>query len=233
VMSDLHVPYHKEAAVKLALKEAKKRRADVVLLNGDIIDCFALSRWEKDPRERNFRREVEMTRQLLEAISELFPDARKLFKLGNHEERYQSYMQLKAPELLDLDDFQFEHVLRLEEFGWECVKDCRPIRLATLNVLHGHEYRFSISNPVNPARGLFLRGKVHAMCGHFHQSSAHNEATLEDKSIACFSMGCMCDLRPRYMPLNKWNCGFSIVDVDEAGGFDVDNFRVVRGRLYT
>lgn len=112
VLSDVHVPYHNDKHVRLALEEAKARRCDAIVLNGDIMDCFALSRWEKDPRERDFRHEVDATRKLLEVISAAFPNARKVFKFGNHEERYQSYMQTKAPELLDIDDFQLESVLR-------------------------------------------------------------------------------------------------------------------------
>ena len=50
--------------------------------------------------------------------------------------------------------------------------------------------------------------------------------------MACWSTGCLCDLHPRYMPLNKWNHGFAIVDLDTAGGFSVRNFRIIDGKVY-
>lgn len=233
VIGDVHVPYHNREIYELACRRGLDRGVDCLLLNGDILDCHAISRYECDPRERKFSAEIEALRNLLEATAEIFPKARRIYKLGNHEERYESYMWCKAPELLDLAEFSFRSVARLDEYGYEMVTDRRVVRLASLNVIHGHEYRFSISNPVNPARGLFLRGKVHSITSHFHQPSYHGEPTMEDKPISCWSTGCACDLHPRYMPLNKWIHGFCIVDVDEDGGFAVDNYRVIHGRVYS
>jgi hypothetical protein len=47
----------------------------------------------------------------------------------------------------------------------------------------------------------------------------------------CFSTGCLCDLRPAYAVLNKWNHGGAIVTVHEGGEFDVTNFRIASGKV--
>ena len=110
--------------------------------------------------------------------------------------------------------------------------DKRPIRLGKLNVIHGHEYRFSISNPVNPARGFFLRTKTHVLGSHFHQPSHHSETNLEGCMISAWSTGCLCNVHPEYSPINNWGQGFAFVVVDKEGAFRVENLRIVGGKVW-
>jgi len=233
VLGDVHVPYHDTEALVIAAKEGQKAGVDTVILLGDFMDCFALSRWEKDPRERNFKRELDTGRAVLEVLREAFDGCRIIYKLGNHDERLESYLTCKAPELLDIAEFELASMLRCAELNVEVVTDLRPITLGKLYLIHGHEYRFAISNPVNPARGLYMRGKVLSMCAHFHQSSQHSEKSMDDSVVSCWSIGCLCSMRPRYMPLNKWNHGYSIAAVDEDGAFQVDNKRIIDGGAWS
>ena len=70
------------------------------------------------------------------------------------------------------------------------------------------------------------------MAGHWHQTSEHAESTLGGRSIACWSTGCLCELHPPYMPLNKWNHGYAIVDVTAGGNFQVQNKKIIKGVAY-
>lgn len=232
VLSDVHIPYHDATALKLALTDGKSHGANLILLNGDIADFFSVSRWENDPRERNFAAELSDVKEFLRTVRAAFPKARIIYKLGNHEERYIRYMRLKAPEFLGVDNFNLEKVLECAALGVELIENCSPIRIGHLNFLHGHEYRFAISNPVNPARGLFLRAKVHTICGHFHQSSHHSDKTLEEHVISTWSTGCLCNLHPEYRPLNNWNHGFAFAEIGSHGQFQVDNCRIIDGKIY-
>jgi hypothetical protein len=139
-------------------------------------------------------------------------------------------MTVHAPEFLAVDSFKLHEVLKLTDLGIELISDLRPISLGKLSVIHGHEYARSVFSPVNPARGLFLRGKTTAMCGHHHQVSQHSERTLEGKQLSTWSLGCLCNLNPQYMPLNNWSHGFAIVDVESSGDFHVDNIKIVNGK---
>lgn len=232
ILNDVHIPFHDVAALSAALREGQRADCNVIVLNGDFFDCYTLSRWQTDPRLRGFKREIDMTRRVLTRIRELFPTAKIVWKLGNHEERYVAAMTVRAPELLELDRFSFASVMGIEDFGIEMVQDMRPVRLGKLNLLHGHEYRFAIQNPVNPARGLFLRGQVNGACGHFHQVSQHSAKNMEDKVVSCWSIGCLCDLHPRYMPLNAWSHGCAIVEVQRSGAFTVRNLRILDGKVF-
>ncbi len=232
ILSDIHIPYYDKQATICALKYGQHLNADTILLNGDIADFFSISFWQNDPRLRDFPGEIKAVKEFLTSVREIFPKAQIVYKLGNHEERMLRYMQVKAPELLGLPEFEIESVLGLKDNNVQLVKDNRPVKFGRLNIIHGHEYRFAISNPVNPARGLFLRGKVHAVCGHFHQSSQHSERSLEQQVLATWSTGCLSDLHPEYRPINNWNHGFMVADVDKQGAFEVGNLRIVNGTAY-
>jgi len=230
VLSDIHVPFHNNPALTCALDHFKKRRIDCILLNGDTIDFYALSRFEKDPRERDTAYELKMVGQLLDYIREKFPKVRLIWKDGNHDERWMSYMRVKAPELLDIPQFQFSAIMRFAERGMEYVTDKRLILAGGLTILHGHEYRQAILAPVNAARGFFLKAKASTLTGHLHQSSEHTEPTVRGKMITCFSAGALCDLHPAYMPLNRWNHGFAVVNLN-GEDFEVENRRIHAGKL--
>lgn len=231
-LADLHIPYHDKKAVEIAVEKGLKFDPTIILLNGDITDCFALSKWETDPRERKFSSEIKNTIAFLAWIREKFPKARIIWKHGNHEERFERYMMLKAPELLNVEKFQFESAFDTKNYGVETVKDKCPIRVNKLTVIHGHEYRFVISNPVNPARGLLLRAKANASCDHFHKSSTDSAKNINDKVIATWSSGCLCELHPRYMPLNEWSHGFSLIEAHGRESFLFQNFKIVDGQMY-
>jgi predicted phosphodiesterase len=231
-IADIHIPYHDPNALRIALTYGRKRSPDIILINGDAADFFSVSRWEKDPRQRDLAGEIKAVREFLEVLRSAFPKARIIFKKGNHEERWERYLSVKAPELLSVEEFAMEKVLHFDKHGVEPVGDCRPIRVGKLNVIHGHEYKFNISNPVNPARGFFMRAKVHVIGSHLHQSSQHSEKNIDQDVISTWSTGCLCDLHPDYAPLNNWNHGLAFISVDRAGAFHVDNLRIIDGKVY-
>lgn len=231
LLADVHCPYHDDVALRAALWEGLDAGCDTVVLLGDIIDFYSVSRWEKDPEQRDVKAEVAATRQLLGTIRDAFPDARIVFKKGNHDERLERYLSVKAPELLNVPEFQVEHLLQLGDLGIDVVGDARPVRLGKLNALHGHEYT-SISSAVNAARGLYLKARGHALCGHVHATSQHSDPDIDGKTTTCFTIGCLCDLRPRYLPFNRWGHGCAIVDVDSKDAFSVSNKRIIDGKCW-
>lgn len=231
VLSDVHIPYADESALAALLAKTRREKFTHVLLNGDIADFYAISRWETNPLLRNFPDEVGATRGFLAFLRKVFSKSQIIYKLGNHEERYEAFLRRQAPEFCGLETFDFEALLQLRKLQIRCLRGI-PVRLGRLlSVVHGHEYRFQISNPVNPARGLFLRAKSHIMGGHFHQSSQHSERTIDNKVIAAWSVGCLCNLHPDYRPLNNWNHGFAVVEVTKSGGFQVFNYSIIDGKV--
>ena len=231
IFSDIHVPYHSIDCITAAIQYCKKSKPDALLLNGDSIDCHRLSRFIKDPAKRNFKLELDTFKALFDVFEKELK-CKIYFKIGNHEERYQHFLFEKAKELVGIEEFDFENIIRARARGIEIIGNKRPMKLNNLWGIHGHEYVGGISAPVNPARGLFLKSKVSCFQGHNHQSSSHTEPTLTGKMITTWSLGCMSELHPEYMPLNKWNHGFAEVDLDENGeDFEFNNFRIFKGKI--
>ena len=231
ILSDIHVPYHSIDAITAAIQYAKKSKPDALLLNGDTIDCHRLSRFIKDPKKRNFKLELDTFKALFDVFEKELK-CKIYFKIGNHEERYEHFLYEKAGELVGIEEFEFENIIKARARGIEIIGDKRPMKLNNLWGIHGHEYVGGISAPVNPARGLFLKSKVSCFQGHNHQSSSHTEPTLAGKMVTTWSLGCLSELHPQYMPLNKWNHGFAEVDLDPNGeDFEFNNYRIFKGKI--
>jgi predicted phosphodiesterase len=229
VLSDIHIPYHSLDALTAALDFGKDEKPDAILLNGDTIDFHGLSRFVKDPKARSFAYELSAFKRFFEVLTQTF-GCRIYFKLGNHEERYNQFLMMKAAELEGVEEFSLENIIKARAEGIEVINDKRIIKMGDLNVVHGHEFGGSIFSPVNIARGLFLRGKVSAMQGHNHQTSEHTETNMNRDITTTWSLGCLCELFPSYLPINRWNHGFSLVDID-GNDFHVRNKRIHKGQI--
>jgi len=228
VLSDIHIPYHSVNSLTIAFDWAKKQKPDAILLNGDTLDFFGLSRYAKDPKKRSFSSELESFKDFITILKKTF-DAKIYFKIGNHEERYEHYLWMKAGELSGIDDFELGNIIKARAEGIEIISDKRIMKAGELNIIHGHEY-FGSFSPVNIARGLFTKGKVSAMQGHNHQTSEHTEADMNGKITTTWSVGCLSELHPMYMPLNKWNHGFAFIEID-GDDFQVQNKRIYKGKV--
>jgi hypothetical protein len=113
----------------------------------------------------------------------------------------------------------------------QVIGEKRIIKANKLNIIHGHEYP-SVFSPVNIARGLYMKGKVSAMQGHNHQVSEHTETDMNGEIVTTWSLGCLCELNPAYMPLNRWGHGMAIVDLsDNKKDFEVRNYRIYKGKV--
>jgi predicted phosphodiesterase len=230
VISDVHIPYHDRRTVESAVREWKARGVAGVLLNGDILDFYQVSKYSRDPSKPRVKAEIEKGRQFLDYLRAEFPRARVVYKLGNHDERLGNYLSDRAPEVFDLDDMQFDRLLRMADYGVEMVADKRVVMLGKLPVIHGHEYRGG--GGVMPSRWLFIRAFSNAMLGHFHQPTNFTVRTLDDRELGVWSTGCACFLHPSFAPQNQWAHGWATVEVFGGGSFQVENRRLLKdGRV--
>jgi predicted phosphodiesterase len=227
ILSDVHVPYHSEVAVAAAVGHLKEQGLSGLLLNGDIADFYAISRYMKDPAKRDFKGELEAVRGFLGWLRQEFPDIPIVYKAGNHEERFSHWLFQHAAEICDDHRMSLTAWLDLAKLDIELVEDQRPVMLGKLPVLHGHELPKGMAAPVNVARGAWMRTLSTCLVGHSHRTSNHAESDMWHKETACWSTGCLCDLRPEFSVINRWNHGFAVATVHKGGQFDVHNYRVM------
>ena len=229
VISDVHMEYHDERALDLAINWAIQRNfTDFLLINGDFIDAHRISKFETDPRRRRFSEEVEAAKSLLTVFKSLFK--RVVYKEGNHEARFEAYMRHKAPELLGVEKFTLRSIMDLDEIGIEHVHHSQIIYAGRLTILHGHEYGKGLTNPVSPARGMSLKARSCTLSGHLHKTTTQNDPTIRGELISCWSTGCLCELHPEYATLNGWDHGFAEMSFD-GDSFDVSALRIINGKV--
>ena len=228
VISDLHVPYHNISALTECLNYGIQKNIDAILINGDGMDCYQLSRFNPDPRNRSLKDEIAAFGQILDTLRGIAP---VFWKLGNHEERLEKLLIRNAPVLIGIEEFELNTLLKCGERNVEVIKDQRIVYIGKLPVLHGHELNMAATS-VNPARTLFLRTKKSALCSHLHQSSSHNEPTIDNHLISTWSTGHLGDPHPKYARNNKWNHGCARIEVDADGDYEVINLRLINNKLF-
>jgi predicted phosphodiesterase len=223
-LSDIHIPYHDQRAVNAALVWGREYKPTVVLLNGDFQDFYRQSKFQQRPEKRDLKHEIEVGQELLAHIRETFPKAKIIYKMGNHDNRWDTYVWNHAPEMWNMEQMQLHNVLGFEKLRIQRVND-EPVMAGKLPIFHGHELPKG-GSPVNPARGAFMRSLTSMLIGHVHRHSTHSETNLWHKDTVTWSQGCLCDRRPEFARINKWTLGFSAIDVAKDGEFDLHNMQI-------
>lgn len=232
ILSDIHIPYHDIDALSTAIQCGIDEGVDTVVLNGDALDCHMISDFVKDPKKRKFKDELYAMRTFIYELRQIFPNAEIIYKEGNHEERYWRYMRVKAPELFDIDAFDFASLCHLDKYNVQWIEGKNKLNVGSLSIFHGHEFGKQFIPSVNVARGLFLKAKATALSGHHHQTAEHTERDVNGKVITCWGVGCLSELSPDYNPYSKYNHGFAIITRGNGKEFHVKNYRINCGVVY-
>lgn len=219
VLSDIHFPYHDRSALTRALKGIKDFEVDAIYLNGDTIDAYQLSRHEKNKLNRSFKYEVDMTKLFFSELRSQFPDIDIYYKVGNHDSRFNKYINENAEQLQGI--IGFEDVMKLRDYRIKYVPSETKAIFGKLNILHGHE--LPVKGATNHARTIMLKVMSNVLVGHFHRTDHSSIRDLDGSVYAVFATGCLCKLNPKYMPINNWNHGYAIIEKDREGNFEVHN----------
>lgn len=213
VFGDVHIPYHDNTALEVMFKKFEEEKVDSIFINGDLLDFYQLSFHEKDPREVHFKGEIEAGKEFLAYIRNRFPDIPIYYITGNHENRFERYLRIKASELLDIDECRLDVILHVAEYKIEYLPFRSKVVFGDYTIEHGD--KIPGAGGVVPARTLLMRLKSNSIVNHFHKSSESSQRIYgvgEPTNIRAYSLGCMCDLAPEYMEINEWNHGFCIMN---------------------
>ena len=228
ILSDIHFPYHDLTALTCAIKHLKEENIDCLYLNGDVTDQYSISSHQRDPLMRDFKREVDMNRDFLQRLRDIFRTIPIYYKLGNHENRFARALQVQAEEFAQLHDLQFDIFFRLDKLGITMIEDWQGMEMGDLLVLHGHELYGG--GGVNPSQNLLNKTICNTLIGHVHRTSNTQKKTGFKEFINTYSTGCLTLLSPKYMPFSMHNHGFAIVEI-ENGKSKVNNIQIREGKI--
>lgn len=235
VISDAQAPFHDEKAIQITLNYLNKVGIDCLVMNGDMIDMYQLSGFQKDPRKRNFAQERETCIQLLQYIRQSVKCPIYYSLDANHEQRYERYMMIKAPEFFSTDLFHIEDLMMLHDIGMIPLRGYSHIMAGKLAILHGHTIFRGAVSPVSPARTVQMKLNQSALVSHVHKKSQYTWTTLDGDNHSTWTTGCLCKIGTAvdYAPHgSNYVHGFAYVEIlDKDGMYAVENKMIVNGKV--
>lgn len=234
-ISDLQVPFHDPKAIDVCFKYLLEQKIDSLFINGDLVDFYQLSDFQKDPRVRKFDEEYEAIIQMLGFIRKTFKDIPIYYNLdANHEFRYERYMRSKAPELLGLNGkFNIEEILMLNTFNIIGIKNIDHVKFGKLPIIHG-DTTFRRGSGVNPAKTLYDRVKQSAIASHVHQVQSYTTKNQFDEDVfTCWTTGHLMHPNVEYCKhVDNYSQGFAILEKDKDGFYQVHNKRIYKNKIF-
>ena len=232
VLADIHFPYHDKGALDTCLNYLDYVQPNVIVLNGDIVDFYSVSRFSKVPDAPLLKEEIEMLKMFLEHLRNRYKAADIVFKVGNHENRLYRYIADRAVGLFGLEELSLPNLFNLKEYNIDFVDDMDSIQAGNLTIFHGHEFNIPSNNTVTVSRSMLMRYLDNILFGHFHKSQEYMQTIGQKKNIQSVSVGCLCNLSPYYSPYNLWNHGFALIDLESNGTFTVENHKIINNKVY-
>lgn len=211
VGNDSHHRYHDPDAVRLFLQFIKRTNPKKVILLGDIIDFYAISRYSKDPDRAtptSFKEELYIVRQFLYNVRKALGKGEIVYIQGNHEKRLQTYLWNNSAALSELDELKLPSLLRLDAYDIRYVPD--GTWLGDIYFTHGSIVR---KHAGYSAKAEFEKNGCTGMTGHTHRDGKY---TVRNRSghFAWWENFCLCDLNPEYIEgIANWTNGFSCINI--------------------
>ena len=213
VINDIHIPFEDKKTVGLWLRFAKWFKPDVVVINGDLLDCQTLGRFINDPfQEVSIVEEIRQGKQFFRKLRRAVGDkCRIVWIFGNHEFRFHSYIINNARELRGLEKLSLAEQMHVEDFNVEVVFSGLKESFMTYGDLYIGHYNKVSQHGGYTVKSLIDRHGVSVLQGHTHRFGTTLRTLLDDTVIGGFENGCMCELNPNYCMKPNWQHGFSIV----------------------
>lgn len=235
VLSDIHFPHNDNLALTAAISYGKSKKVDCILLNGDILELATLSRFDKDIKARKVHEEIAMAVDFLTILHKEF-NCPIIYKLGNHDaflSRYLGNKLLEMPQLSDLHELRvitLENILKARvDFPLIFVDSKQGIIYHDLLIYHGHELS-GMGSPVSPAKSAVDKLKVNCLISHHHTTSTYKVKDAYGRFIIGNSIGCLCNLKPSFMPINAHNLGWAYLE-EKEGRAIVENIMFINGKI--
>lgn len=228
VLSDLHVPFHSRSALAICLEYMRDIQPDTIILNGDLIDFYDVSRFLKDPlRIDTLQSELDETRALLNLIRNDHPKAEIYFNRGNHCERLEKFLMTNATALASLRCLSLDELLGLSDNN--IVYSDTSVHIGNLEVTHGEVAR---KLPGSSARGHYERTNSSVLIGHVHKLNVTRQRNKWGVQTLAEG-GCLCQLQPEYdRMLTNWQQGFSVVEYSpRTGDFIISQHAISNGEM--
>lgn len=165
IASDAHYwPDEISTAHQAFVKLIKKNKPDIIVMNGDAFDGASISRYPKAGYDTfktpSVKEELEAVSDRLGEIETVAGNAKLIFTMGNHDQRFEAKLANQAPEFQGVPGFSLkEHFPR-----WLF---CMSIMI-NKNLMIKHRYANGLHATYNNA----MKSGVSMATGHLHRLQA-------------------------------------------------------------
>jgi UDP-2,3-diacylglucosamine pyrophosphatase LpxH len=216
VIPDTHRPFHDKRAYALMIQvgESLKESLKEICILGDYADFYIVSSHGKDPRlDQLMTEEVNSVNEGLDELDKKFPDVKKIFIEGNHENRLERFIFDRCPELFGVTDLNY--LLKFNQRpNWKVI----PYDPSQSYKILGSKLR-ARHEPLAPTPKASAKESMCSIVhGHGHRIEEAYAVGLDGTNHVCFSPGWLGDKRKlafKYVKKHhQWQLGFAIVWVD-------------------
>jgi len=225
IIADTHSAFYDRLATELAIEYGLKTNCDSVIINGDFMDFYGESKFDKSALTLDgFKDEQEWGIDMLRLLQDCF--GKVFLKKGNHDIRRENLHQrlaAKYPSIREMSDY--EDYLFFDGSTVEVIEDYQKIKFGKLNIVHGHEIGGA---GIHVAYNRLNKAMDNILSAHSHVIKQESRSDINGNMFGSWVIGCLCNLHPRYRPSNDWSQGFARAEiVNSEGEFEVHARRVV------
>lgn len=234
VISDAQLPFIDEALWQATLKFIEDFKPHDVIINGDWLDCYEISDFDKNPnRLFGLQTELEMASDNLDDLRKRVAVGGKVWWIdGNHEERMNRVIWKRAQGFAFLVA-DIEQALRLDQRCAGYVPYGKHIDYLGFTVTHGN---FVSQHSAYTAKKHAERYHSSGCNGHTHRLGSFSYTDGKRRSHTWHEIGCLCRTDLEYTRgIANWQQGFlagtvhynalhpglvRVVETDTGRGFD-------------
>ncbi len=200
-IADLHIPYEDKAKVNRTLDDISRETPDIVVLGGDILDFYTISRFRKDPdRASQLQKELNKYYNFMTRLRKVH-SGQLIYLVGNHEERLEKYL-MENPELHGLDVLQLPNLLKADKYNMNVTDEW-----TYKDVLFKHGDRVTKYN----AAAELIRENMSGISGHKHNYNVASNTT-RTSNATWISAPCLCDIiKADYVKNPNWQQGYVVM----------------------
>ena len=229
IIPDCHIPFEDKRAYALMLKVATKLNIHEVVILGDFLDMYGLSRFDKDPAMGDmaalYDLEIQRGRERIEQLELKFPRAKLVFIEGNHEFRLAAYMKQGGGTLRNRISIPKELCLDKRDWTWVPYDHKQRYQILKSDMWARHE-PFGSAQPSTQAQ----KAGDSFIYGHTHRVQQGEYVTkLSGRHIIAINGGWLGDPKQKVFgyvkSLPTWSWGFTIVST-EGKKFDYQIIKI-------
>ena len=234
LLFDLHCPFQDNGLVGSILKfikALKLNKGDEVILGGDFIDFYSISKFDKSNNRivDGLQDERKVAVEVLKNIRKAAGKARIIFIKGNHEVRLEKYLSREANALSGLPELQLGNFLSFDKYNVE-------VRNYVYNVNNNFIVKHGTAFGKYPSRSELDKELINGASGHAHRTDMSYKRGY-NKNMRWYSFGHLADKAVidevcKFSEALRWCQSFGLL-VGDDDSWDIEVMHCDNNKFYS